>query len=95
MSGVMPRRPGGTGRCRSSVRCDSERWTQDGFRSKGHKRPASAPGFPAARYSAEMSEEILAPARGQSALFHGADRNLSIDEPGGSNLVEPGTSTAA
>jgi hypothetical protein len=42
-----------------------------------------------------MSEEILAPARGQSALFHGADRNLSIDETGGTNLVEPGTSTAA
>jgi hypothetical protein len=42
-----------------------------------------------------MSEEILEPARGHSALFHGADRNLSIEETGGTNLVEPGTSTAA
>jgi hypothetical protein len=42
-----------------------------------------------------MSEEILEPARGQSALFHGADRDLSIDETGGTNLVEPWTAPAA
>jgi hypothetical protein len=39
--------------------------------------------------------ERLEPARGQTVVPHGADRNRSVGEIGGVQLVEPATSAAA
>jgi hypothetical protein len=42
-----------------------------------------------------MSEEKHEPARGQTVLLYGPDRNLRFDEAGGTQLVEPATSAGA
>jgi hypothetical protein len=42
-----------------------------------------------------IDSEKLKPATGQTVLPHGPDRNLSVDEIGGIQLVEPATSAGA